>query len=77
MEPNYYVVVVQEGEIEKYLFNRRSLVGDIALARHFSDLIPAKRYFIKSIFSTEHYRIEPVIQEEPPIDPHNPGTIVE
>lgn len=77
MEKNYYVVVVQEGDAEKYLFNRRNLVGDIALARHFSDLIPAKRYFTKSIFVGQHYRIDPVVQEEPAIDPHNPGAIVE
>lgn len=77
MEQNYYVVVVQEGDMDKYLFNRRNLVGDIALARHFSDLIPARRYFAKSIFAAEHYRIEPVVQEEAPIDPHNPGAIVE
>lgn len=77
MENGFYVILVREGDTEKYLFNRRALVADIALARRFSDLTPAKRYFSKSIFVSSHYRIEPVILKEPAIDPHNPGAIVE
>lgn len=77
MEDMYYVVIVEEEGREKYLFNRRMLVEDLSLARHFSDLSPAKRYFSRSCFTAMRYRIDPVKSEEPPIDPHNPGTIVE
>lgn len=72
-----YVIVIEEDGIEKYLFNRRMLVTDISLARHFSDLTPAKRYYSKSFFTSMRYRIDSVKEEEPPIDPHNPGMIVE
>ena len=43
MKIAYYVVRVWQDENEKFLFNRRTLVNDIALARHFSDLTPAHR----------------------------------
>lgn len=72
-----YVIIVFDGQSEKYLFNRRTLVTDIALARKFSGLTTAKRYFCKSCFIKGRYRIESARVPEPFIDPHNPGAFVE
>lgn len=77
MKIAYYVVRVWQDENEKFLFNRRTLVNDIALARHFSDLTPAHRYVKRSIFLNDKYSIDPVPEEEPPIDRKHLGAIVE
>lgn len=72
-----FVVLVRQDDNEKFLFNRRMLVADIALARRFSGLTQAKHYFSKSIFTDERHQIVKIVHEEPPIDPKNPGAIVE
>ena len=77
MKIAYYVVRVWQDENEKFLFNRRTLVNDIALARHFSDLTPAHRYVKRSIFLNDKYSIDTVPEEEQPIDRKHLGAIVE
>lgn len=77
MENDQFVVLIRSSDEKKYLFNRRMLVADIAFARRFHDLTQAKHYFSKSMFAEMRYQIEPVTQEDPPVDPRNPGAIVE
>ena len=74
---SHYIVRVVEQGVEKYLFGRRLLVQDEALAKRFSEISPAKRYFEKSAFAGLRYSIIPVEQQPPPPIHYNLGSIVE
>lgn len=77
MSDAYYVIKVMEGDTPKYIFNKRTLVEDISLARKFTNLTPAKRYFSQSLFSDSHLSIDLVDEAESPVDPQNLGALVE
>lgn len=50
MPKQYYVRVVENG-IVKYLFNTHVLLSDQALAKPFSSVLLARRYFRKTSFT--------------------------
>lgn len=74
---SHYIVRVIDNDLEKYLFSRYALVGDPALAKRFTNISAARRYFQLSAFCALRYIIIVVRRSPLPPPRHNLGSIVE
>lgn len=72
----FIIRVIEQGK-PKYLFSKRLLLEDMALARRFTTMALAKRYIRRSEYATYSFTVIPVVHHEPSTDYRTLGSIVE